>query len=162
MHLHGRGDWDFWNIPTSVIIDVRSSLQVDFPLILEKCDKSSINRPSSAEDEFLMGLLGLKTLDRKLQLLSYVDGLCADVRYPVGHEQSLARQAGPHPADLALVRSDMTRQKSLLRLLSIIWPMFSRLYLLRRVSATSMAVVLVSRRSGMLFCRRFIAVFVFV
>lgn len=38
LDLDAKGDWDMSDIPQSGVIDIRSSLLGDFPLIQEKCD----------------------------------------------------------------------------------------------------------------------------
>lgn len=57
--LDADGGWDLSYIPTSGVINVCSSLQSDFLLIQEKCNRLLINPPSNAGDVFELVLRGL-------------------------------------------------------------------------------------------------------
>lgn len=52
MRLEVECNYDLSDMPPSGLINVRSSLQVDFWLIQERCEKFWIDRQSNTEDVF--------------------------------------------------------------------------------------------------------------
>lgn len=96
------------NIPQTGDIDVRSSLQLDFSLIQERCDEFSIDFMFNARDVSRLVLRSLNTLDKQYQLLPYVDGLRTDGCESAAPMQSLERQVRPIlPSYLRRVEHDL-------------------------------------------------------
>lgn len=94
--------------PLSGVIHFRCSLQDDFSLRQEKCDKFFLCRPSNAEDVLLLALRSLNALAEQPQPLSCDEGWNSKAQESAARLQALEHQVVVHSADLTSARSDMT------------------------------------------------------